>query len=248
MNFKLEICVDNVESAIDAQIAGAQRVELCDNLPEGGTTPGYGTIISARNNLEIGLHVIIRPRGGDFLYSGLEYDIMRRDIDICRKNRVDGIVIGILRADGSIDIERTAKLIELAHPMTVTFHRAFDMCSDPFQGLEDVIATGASRVLTSGQKDKAHEATGLIAQLIQQANERIIIMPGSGIDESNIESIAKITGAKEFHLTARKVSDSKMVFRKQGISMGSVAGIEEFSRMVADPDKIKKIVRILSLI
>ena len=145
MKYKLEICVDNVESAIAAQNAGADRIELCNNLPEGGTTPGSGTICSARNNLTIGLHVIIRPRGGDFLYSDPDYDIMRREIDICGECGVNGIVLGILESGGAIDVERTAKLIELARPMSATFHRAFDMCNDPFKSLEDVIACGADR-------------------------------------------------------------------------------------------------------
>jgi copper homeostasis protein len=249
MNFKLEICTDNIESAIDAQLAGAHRIELCNDLPEGGTTPGYGTIVSARNNLDIVINVIIRPRGGDFLYSDPEYDSMKSDIEQCIKCRVDGIVLGILRSDGSIDIERTAKLVKFAHPMPVTFHRAFDMCSDPFQGLEDVIASGASRLLTSGQKNKALDGADRIGQLIQQAKDRIIIMPGSGIDDSNIEKIARVTGAKEFHLTGRKIIDSKMIFRKQGISMGGdIAGVPEFSRMVADREKIKRIINILNLI
>lgn len=248
MNFKLEICVDTVESAIDAQDAGADRVELCNNLFEGGTTPGYGTILSSRNNLNIRLNVIIRPRGGDFLYSDLEYDIMRRDIDICGKCGVDGIVLGILRSEGSVDVERTAKLIEFAHPMSVTFHRAFDMCSDPIQGLEDVIASGAKRLLTSGQKDKAEEGAELISQLIVQAGDRITVMPGSGINESNIAWIARVTGANEFHLSGRKVIESKMIFRKQGISMGGTTDIPEFSRKAADPEKIKSIVNILKMI
>ena len=247
-NFKLEICVDSVESAIVAQKAGADRVELCNNLPEGGTTPGYGAIISARNNLNIGLNVIIRPRGGDFLYSDLEYDIMKRDIDICGECGVDGVVLGILRSGGEIDLERTAKLIEFAHPMSATFHRAFDMCYNPLQGLEDVIASGAKRLLTSGQKDKALEGTELISQLVCQAGDRIIIMPGSGINESNIERIARETGAKEFHLTGRKVIDSEMIFRREGIAIGGVIGIPEFSRMVTDPEKIKRIIDILNLI
>jgi copper homeostasis protein len=245
MIYKLEICVDNIESAIDAQNAGADRIELCDNLMEGGTTPGYGIIVSARKYLTIRLNVIIRPRGGDFLYSDLEYDIMKREINICGECGVDGIVLGILKADGAIDIERTAKLIELAHPMTVTFHRAFDMCSHPLQGLEDVISSGATRLLTSGHKDKAEQGAELIGQLVAQAGDRIIVMPGSGINESNILRIASLTGAKEFHLTGRKVIDSNMIFRRQGISMGGVKGIPEFSRMVADPEKIKRIFNIL---
>jgi copper homeostasis protein len=245
LNFKLEICVDNAESAIDAQNAGADRIELCDNLMEGGTTPGYGTIVTVRKNLNITLNVIIRPRGGDFLYSVMEYDVMRRDIDICGECGVDGIVLGILNPDGGVDVERTAKLIEMAYPMTVTFHRAFDMCPQPLQGLEDVISSGATRLLTSGQKNKAEEGMELISRLVSQAGDRIIVMPGSGINELNILQIAIVTGAKEFHLTGRKVIDSKMIFRKQGISMGGVNGIQEFSRMVVDQEKIKSIINIL---
>ena len=245
MNFKLEICVDSIESALNAQEAGAHRVELCNNLNEGGTTPSPGTISSARSNLTIGLHVLIRPRGGDFLYTDVEYDIMRRDIEICGENGVDGIVIGILEKSGEIDIERTAKLIELAGPMSVTFHRAFDLCSDPIKGFEAVIATGADRLLTSGQMNKAEEGLKLIKQLVGKAREKIIIMPGSGINESNISDIAKTTGAKEFHLTGRKVIESEMIFRNQNISLGGTSDIPEFSRKVADPDLIRRIIYIL---
>ena len=248
MKYKLEICVDNVESAMDARDAGADRIELCNNLFEGGITPGYGTIISARNNLNILLNVLIRPRGGDFLYNDTEYDIMRRDIDICGECGVDGIVIGILRSDGSIDVERTAKLIELSHPMSITFHRAFDMCIDPVKGLEDVIASGADILLTSGQRNSAEEGAELIKRIIKQAGKRIKVMPGSGISEANIAMIAKVTGAKEFHLSARKVIDSEMIFRKQGIIMGNTDGYNEFSRKVADPDRIKSIINILKAI
>jgi copper homeostasis protein len=248
MNFRLEICVDNIESAIDAQNAGADRIELCNNLMEGGTTPGFGTISLVRKNLNIGLHVIIRPRGGDFIYSDLEYNIMRRDIDTCGACGIDGIVLGILKSDGAIDIERTAGLIELARPMSVTFHRAFDMCADPLKGLEDVIATGADRLLTSGLKNKAFEGIEMISQLVSQAGKRIIIMPGSGINESNIVEIAKITGAKEYHLTGRKVIGSEMIFRKEDISMGGSPELPEFSRKVADPDMIRSIINILKLI
>lgn len=245
MEYKLEICVDNIESALTAQSSGAHRIELCDNLLEGGTTPGYGIIVSARDNLTIDVNVIIRPRGGDFLYSDSEFDVMRRDIDICGELGIDGIVTGILRKDGSIDVDRTARLIEYARPMSTTFHRAFDMCSDPVRGLEDIISTGATRLLTSGQQNNAIEGAGLISQLIIQARNRIIIMPGGGLNETNIRKIAEITGAGEFHLTGRKEIDSEMVFRKQGVSMGSHI-ISEFIRKVADAEKIKQIVSILN--
>jgi len=248
MDYKLEICVDSVESAINGQAAGADRVEFCDNLIEGGTTPSYGSLVSARNNLTIGLHVIIRPRGGDFLYSDLDYDLMRRDIEICGETGVDGIVTGILHPGGNIDVERTAKLFEFAYPMSTTFHRAFDMCSDPVQGLEDVISTGASRLLTSGQKNKAQDGIELIRQLIIQSGKRLIIMPGSGIDETNAALILTATKAREIHLTGRKIIESGMVFRRKGINMGGVTGVPEFSRKVADTERIKKIIEILKMI
>ncbi|MFZ0280021.1 MAG: copper homeostasis protein CutC [Bacteroidales bacterium] len=245
MSIKLEICVDSVESAINAQIAGADRVELCDNLIEGGTTPSYGTIVSTRSNLDIGLHVIIRPRGGDFLYSDLELDLMRRDIEMCGESGVEGVVLGILQAGGAIDIDRTAKLAEFANPMSMTFHRAFDMCNDPVKGIEDVIAAGASRLLTSGQKNSSLDGIELIRQLVIQAGERLIVMPGGGIDETNAALIVSVTRAKEIHLTGRKTIVSEMIFKRRGIMMGGVSGIPEFSRKVADIEKIKEIVNIL---
>ena len=248
MKFKVEICVDSPESAILAQSAGADRVELCDNLIEGGTTPGYGTIVTARKNIDIGLNVIIRPRGGDFLYSDLDYDIMRRDIDFCGECGANGIVIGILHADGTVDVERTAMLIEMAHPMEVTFHRAFDMIRDPFSGLEDVIATGANRILTSGHKNQVTDGTELIKQLVGKAHGRIIIMPGGGINISNIEMVARSTGASEFHFTGRKTIESSMTFRKEGIYMGGHPDVPEFSRKIADPDIIKGVIEILTAI
>lgn len=248
MNFKLEICVDSLESALNAQVAGADRVELCDNLIEGGTTPSYGTISTVRDNLSIGLHVIIRPRGGDFLYTDPEFDIMRQDIEICGELGVDGVVFGILHPDGSVDTDRSARLVEIASPMQVTFHRAFDMCIDPAKGLPDIISTGASRLLTSGQRDKAAEGADLIKKLVKQAGTKIIIMPGSGLDETNIAAMAIATGASEFHLTGRKVIESEMKFRRDGILMGGFPDIPEFSRKVADPERIKKIITILKMI
>jgi len=209
---------------------------------EGGITPGTGTISSARKNLTIALNVIIRPRGGDFLYNNIDYEIMKKDIDICGECGADGIVTGILKPDGDIDIERTYELIEHARPMSVTFHRAFDMCNDPLKGLEDVIATGADRLLTSGQKNKAEDGMELLLQLSKLADGRIIIMPGSGINESNILSIARETNAQEFHLTGRKTIYSEMIFKMMNISMGGSPSLSEFSRKVVDHDMIKRII------
>jgi copper homeostasis protein len=245
MDFKLEICIDSVQSAINSQKEGASRVELCDNLTEGGTTPSSGIISAVRKNLKIGLHILIRPRAGDFLYSDLEFEIMCKDTEICREHGADGIVIGILNTDGTIDIRRTSELVNLARPMSVTFHRAFDMCIDPVQGLEDIIETGADRLLTSGHKNSAENGSVIIRDLVKQARSRIIIMPGSGINEEIIGNIAKFTGAKEFHLSARKVVESEMIFRREGVTIGNTPGYNEFTRKVADPDKIKNIIRIL---
>lgn len=245
MNYKLEICCDTTESAISAMNAGADRIELCDNLPEGGTTPSYGSILAARDKLKIKLHVLIRPRNGDFLYTEPEMDIMMKDIELCRKTGVDGIVAGVLKRDGSIDIRRTSELVNAAGNMAFTFHRAFDLCVDAVKGLEDVIACGAGRLLTSGQQDKAVEGAGLISQLVTQAHNRITIMPGSGLDEQNIEQVAKQTGSSEFHMTARKEIVSSMFFRREGITMGGISGLSEYSRKVADTEKIKRIKLIL---
>ncbi len=245
MEFKLEICIDDIQSALNAQNAGATRVELCNNLSEGGTTPAFGTIVSVRNHIDIGVNVLIRPRAGDFLYTDAEFDIMRKDIESCKQCGADGVVIGILRPDGTIDLERTGELVRLARPMSVTFHRAFDMSFKPLQALEDIIASGADRLLTSGQKKNAEEGTAILRDLVHQAGKRIIIMPGSGINEVNIANIALSTGANEFHLSARKIKESRMVYRKEGITMGNSSGYNEFTMKVADPEKIKNIIRIL---
>jgi copper homeostasis protein len=173
---------------------------------------------------------------------------MRRDIEICGESGADGIVTGILLPGGNIDIDRSAKLFEFAYPMSATFHRAFDMCGDPVQGLEDVISSGASRLLTSGLKNKAQDGIELLRQLVIQAGERIIIMPGGGIDETNAALILTATRAREIHLTGRKVIESEMIFRRQGISMGGIKGVPEFSRKVADSERIKKIIDILKMI
>jgi len=246
MKYKIEICADTVESAMIAQNAGADRVELCAGLPEGGTTPSHGCIASARANLKIALHVMIRPRGGDFLYSDLEVDVMRRDIDACRQCGADGIVLGLLTADGSVDVGRAAALIEHARPMAATFHRAFDLCRDPMQGLEDVIAAGASRLLTSGHKASADEGAALIKRLVDAATERIIIMAGAGVNESNVMRIASATGAREFHLTAAGTVESEMTFKRTGIALGGSLADDEYSRRAADGGKIERILRALT--
>ncbi|MEJ2900824.1 copper homeostasis protein CutC [Pedobacter panaciterrae] len=236
----MEVCANSVRSALAAQEGGAIRVELCDNLPEGGTTPSYATIALAKKMLSIKVYPIIRPRGGDFLYSDLEFDLMKEDIKICKSLNCDGVVIGILKADGSVDKERCAALIAAAKPMPVTFHRAFDMTNDLEKALEDIIELGCERILTSGGESSALKGAGVIAKLIKQAQGRIIIMPGAGVSISNITDIIKLTGAKEFHASARHAVKSKMQFRNPRLSMGSIA--DEFSYDLTDSETVKNLI------
>lgn len=237
---KLEIVVYNIESALKAQEGGADRIELCDNPGEGGTTPSYGTIEIVRQNVSIDVYVIIRPRGGDFCYSSYEYHSMKRDISQCQRLSVDGIVIGILNPDGTLDKKRCKELITQARPLKVTCHRAFDMTRDPFEALEDCIEAGFDRILTAGQRALASEGADLIGRLIQKANGRIAIMPGSGVNENNVETIVAVSKAKEIHFSATTLKDSRMIFKNSNIAgMGSDEG-SEFKLRVVDPERIKK--------
>jgi copper homeostasis protein len=246
MNFKLEICSDTIESALIAQKAGADRIELCTALAEGGTTPSYASILVSKEQLEIPVHVLVRPRRGDFLYSNDEYELMKREIIFCRQLNIDGVVFGILNEDGSIDVDRTMRLVDLSWPMSVTFHRAFDLCRDPVKSLDDIIHCGVQRLLTSGQKNTAEEGSLLIHELVKMSEGRIIIMPGSGLSDTNITSVAEKTGANEFHLSAGKEIVGMMQFRKEGINMGGTSNISEYNRKIADKEKINKIRRLLS--
>jgi len=241
MNYKIEICTNSVTSSVEAEKGGAYRVELCAGIPEGGTTPSYGEIAVARELLNIKLNVIIRPRGGDFLYSDVEHQTMLRDIEIAKELGVDGVVIGCLTADGEIDMQRNKELIEAAKGMSVIFHRAFDMCKDPFKSLEEIISLGCERILTSGQQPTAIEGVLLLKQLVVKADNRIIIMPGSGVNEENIASLAKETGATEFHFSAREPVNSKMIYRNPNLKMGGTAvSIDEYIQNVTNADKVKR--------
>jgi len=245
LKYLIEACVAHIQSAIAAQEGGAKRVELCDNLYEGGTTPSYATIKLAREKLNIGLNVMIRPRGSDFCYSEVEFELMNEDIKVCKDLGADGVVFGILLTDGNVDLKRTKQLVELANPMNVTFHRAFDVTPNPFKSLEDLIDLGLDRILTAGQKNTVPEGIELIKQLIEKAGNKIIIMPGSGINENNIKEIRDYTGAKEFHLTGRTTVQSKMEYRPGGIYFGGLPQIPEYEMKLTDPDKIRKVVSLL---
>lgn len=238
-DFKLEIIGFNIESCAIAQAAGADRIELCDNPAEGGTTASYGFIKAARKLLHIQLYPIIRPRGGDFLYSDEEFEIMKADVQLCKELGCDGVVIGMLNADGSIDKKRSGRLVEIAYPLGVTFHRAFDRCADPFIALKDVIDIGCERILTSGLQNAATDAAELLARLVKEANEDIIIMPGSGVRSSNILSLARETGATEFHSSARKMMGSSMDYLNQSMN-------ESLEHTIADAEEISKLKSLLT--
>jgi len=212
MCYKLEVIAFTIESCEFIQQSGAHRIELCDNAMEGGTTPSYGMIKAAREKVSIDLFPIIRPRGGDFLYSEDEFKIILQDVKLCKELGCNGVVTGLLNADGGIDIKRTAQIVEAAHPMQVTFHRAFDRCKDPLEAVEQLVQLGCSRILTSGQQPLAVQGADLIAQLVKAADKKIIIMPGSGVRKENIKMLADTTGAVEFHTSLRSYAKSKMKY------------------------------------
>ena len=219
--YKFEICANSVASCIAAQEGGADRVELCSGIPEGGTTPSFGMIRKARASIDIALNVIIRPRGGDFLYSEDELEEMIHDIRIAEELGADGLVFGCLTKEGNIDKRAMSILMEAAGILPVTFHRAFDHSADPLKALEDIIELGCARILTSGCRPTALEGADLLAQLVEKAGDRIIIMPGCGVKENNIAEIARLSGAREFHFSAREPVESGMLFRNPDVAMGS---------------------------
>lgn len=245
--FLVEICANSVQSCLAAQEGGAHRVELCAAIPEGGTTPSYGEIMLARELLTTTrLHVIIRPRAGDFLYSQLEIGSMLHDIELCRKAGVDGLVFGCLTPDGTIDMPLMRTLMKAAGGLPVTFHRAFDMTSNPHQALEDIIELGCNRILTSGQQATAFEGMELLAGLHKQAAGRIILLAGSGVNPSNIRIIHEQTGITEFHFSARSLHESKMLFRNQHVSMGGTVTIDEYQQPFTTAENVKNTLRQLN--
>ncbi len=242
-DFQLEICCEGVESALNAFKGGCDRIELCDNLLQGGTTPSAGMIKYLRQQTQKGIFVLIRPRPGDFLYSNAEKEVMLRDIEQAKKLGADGIVCGALKADGSIDERTTNRLIEAALPLPFTFHRAFDHCIKPMDGLEIIIRLGAKRLLTSGQQSTAVEGKELIKKLIENAGSRICIMPGSGINSGNIAELAEYTGAIEFHASARHSRNSAMMHRIEHPRMSSFNKnlINDFEIRETNPEEVRKI-------
>ncbi|WP_113652839.1 copper homeostasis protein CutC [Pedobacter namyangjuensis] len=230
----IEICANSYASAKEAQKGGAIRVELCENMAEGGTTPSYAQILLCKKNLNLQVWPIIRPRGGDFLYSDDEFEIMKQDIILCKELNCEGAVTGLLLANGKIDKERCAILLDLAKPMPLAFHRAFDMSDNLQEALEDLIQLGFLRVLTSGGAENALSGAQVINTLVKQANDRIEIMPGAGINPQNIVAIKRQTNASVFHSSARKKVASKMEYRNVTSKMGKVEDEYQYEQTSAE--------------
>lgn len=228
---KFEICTDSVAGVRAAAAAGADRVELCADLFEGGITPSRGAIRCARTVGGIGLHVIVRPRGGDFVFDDDETAAMLVDVETARAEGADGIVIGALHADGRVDAERTRALMAAAGPLSVTFHRAFDMAPDPWDALETLVGLGVHRILTSGQEATCLEGLPLIAELVWRAGDRVIIMPGGGITERNVDRIVAAARPKEIHFAALRPVESAATARRDHVFMGGELRQSEWSRL-----------------
>jgi len=236
----LEVCVDSVESATAAERGGAQRVELCSNLAEGGVTSSAGLISHVRRKVSIDIHVMIRPRAGDFCYSAEEFETMEQDVLTAKQLGANGVVLGVLTPNGEIDVERTRHLVHLARPLETTFHRAFDMSRNIEKSLADVIEAGADRVLTSGGEQKVEDGIPTVARLVQAANQRIAVMVGAGITESNVHRIVTETGVREIHASLRAHVPSPMRYRNQKVSMGSVKG-SEYERAIVLEDAVRRL-------
>lgn len=240
----IEIAVFSLESAIVAYKAGANRIELCSAPAEGGLTPSAATIRLTRKYVKIPIHVMIRPREGDFCYSEKEFEAMLLDIAAAKIVRMEGIVTGILNPDGTVDENRTAILVDAASPMNVTFHRAFDMAKDQYKALEAVVYAGCARILTSGGQQTAIQGIDKLAELVQKAGNRISIMPASGININNIKNIAEITGANQIHLSASSFVPGKMNFKQHLVTLGDTVTIPDYELKIPDEKMIKDIMKL----
>ncbi|HDR1020860.1 TPA: copper homeostasis protein CutC [Pasteurella multocida] len=240
---KLEVCIDNIESALTAEQAGADRLELCGCLSVGGVTPPYSLIKSAVNLVKIPCYVMIRPRAGDFLFSSNEVQMMLDDIQIAKDLGAKGIVIGALTENAKIDLKTCEKLVSAANGLGVTFHRAFDLCQDPFESLEQIIALGCERILTSGQKATALQGKNLLKQLVEQANDRIKIMAGAGVNTENALEIISETNVQELHLSGKSYRLSTMKLQSDAV-MGNNAE-EDQKIWITDFDKIQAVRKLL---
>tara|TARA_R110002096_G_scaffold40376_2_gene109832 strand:- start:2289 stop:3050 length:762 start_codon:yes stop_codon:yes gene_type:complete len=240
----VEVCVESVAGAYAAVVGGAQRIELCSSLAEGGLTPSAGLCEAVCAAIKVPVFAMVRPRAGDFLYDSTEVDVMARDIESLADRGAAGIVVGALSSDGRIDHRRMAEFVDLANGLPVTCHRAFDMCRDAEEGLEVLCDLGVKRVLTSGQKATAYDGRAQIRAAVQQADGRIEIMAGCGLRPDHVERLVEVTGVREVHLSAAGTRDSRMAFRRDGVAMG-VPGSDEYSLRTTEESLVARIVSAL---
>lgn len=245
----LEVCLTGIESALAAQAGGADRIELCDNLAQGGTTPSLGIMTLARQRLAIAVHVLIRPRAGDFCYSEAEFAVMRQDVLAAKEVGVDGVVLGILQPDGTVDMPRCRELMALARPLAITFHRAFDMTPDPFAALNDLLELGVDRLLTSGQAGTAVQGQTLICDLQKRAGERLVIMAGGGITAYNAVELLAATGVRELHAgsSCTEMVPSRMTFQNTNLVMGNNPDASEFALPQVTARRVRELVTVARL-
>jgi copper homeostasis protein len=240
MGFILEACVDSVESAIEAKKGGAMRLELCSDLVVGGTSPSLALFELVKEVTDMKIHVLIRPRAGDFCYSDYEFQLIRREVELFKQAGADGVVIGVLKPDGTLDIERMRELVHIAGSMHITLHRAFDMVKNPYKTLEEAKALSIHTILTSGQQNHCIDGADLIRELVELSAGQVDIMVGSGVNEENIEELIDKTQAHTFHLSGKKRHNSPMAYRKDAVTMGSEY-MDEYANWVTDSEKIRKV-------
>jgi copper homeostasis protein len=242
---KVEVCAFTIESCKNAEKAGANRIELCGGLYEGGTTPSAGLIRFVKKQINLELFAMIRPRGGDFLYSESEINVMKEDIKMAKSLGADGIVLGILKKNGEVNLPATKEMVELAYPMKITFHRAIDVTPNPYEALETIIESGCARILTSGQQNKAIDGLKIIEELVIKSENRIEIMAGAAVNADNANYFLE-KGVNALHLTGKSIRDSAMVYRKSNVSMSEIEGISEFDLVYSDVEKIRRVVEIVN--
>ena len=244
MSYILEVCADSVQSAVAAQEGGADRIELCSGLVIGGLSPSPALFKQIRKYTDLKIRTLLRPRFGDFCYDDYEFQTLKEEVEMFRELGADGVVIGMLNPDGTLDMERMEVLVNAAGDIGITLHRAFDVCRDPYEALEQCASLGIDTILTSGQKSSAWEGRGLLAELAEQAAGRVEILAGAGVNPGVIEKLAGCTAVRAFHMSGKKVMDSRMEFRWEGVPMG-IPGFSEFEIWQTDREQVRRAVQVL---
>lgn len=244
MSYILEVCADSVQSAVAAQEGGADRIELCSGLVIGGLSPSPALFKQIRKYTDLKIRTLLRPRFGDFCYDDYEFQTLKEEVEMFRELGADGVVIGMLNPDGTLDMERMEVLVNAAGDIGITLHRAFDVCRDPYEALEQCASIGIDTILTSGQKSSAWEGRGLLAELAEQAAGRVEILAGAGVNPGVIEKLAGCTAVRAFHMSGKKVMDSRMEFRREGVPMG-IPGFSEFEIWQTDREQVRRAVQVL---